>query len=217
MRESQSNRQVRTQTIIQRLKREYPAAHCALHHDSPFQLLLATVLSAQCTDERVNRVTPALFQKYPTPADLAAAELSDLEVLVHATGFFRAKARSLKGIGERIARDHRGQVPQDLEALTSMPGVGRKTANVVLGNAFGMATGVVVDTHVKRLSFRLGLTREKSPERVERDLIELVPKKEWVLFPHLLITHGREVCKARSPQCHVCVLEGQCPKRGIKH
>ncbi|MBX3021024.1 MAG: endonuclease III [Bdellovibrionales bacterium] len=217
MRESFEKRRARTQTIIQRLKRYYPDAHCALHHSNPLELLVATILSAQCTDERVNMVTPALFKKYKKAADYAAADLSQLEAMIRSTGFFRAKAKSLKGMGEGLVKDHHGEVPKDLEQMMKLPGVGRKTANVVLGNAFGMATGIVVDTHVKRLSFRLGLTSAKAPDKVEQDLVQLVPKKDWINFSHWLIFHGRRICKARKPQCEICPLEGECPKNGVKH
>ncbi len=216
MRETQAARIARTKTIIQKLKRYYPDAHCALHHQGPLQLLMATILSAQCTDERVNKVTPALFERFPAAADFARADLSELEELIRSTGFFRSKAKSLQGSGQVISEQYSGEVPQSLEALTKLPGVGRKTANVVLGNAFGLITGIVVDTHVKRLSFRLGLTAAKAPEQVEKDLIALVPRADWIQFSHWLIFHGRQICKARRPQCEKCPLEGNCPKRGVK-
>ncbi len=203
--------------VIKQLKREYPDAHCALNHSNPLQLLMATVLSAQCTDERVNQVTPKLFAECPEAQDYAEAPLSKIEELIRPTGFFRTKAKSLKGIGEILTNLYGGQVPRELGPLVALPGVGRKTANVVLGNAFGLATGIVVDTHVKRLAFRLGFTRQKTPEKVEHDLLKIVAKKDWILFSHLLISHGRAICKARRPQCHLCVVEGQCPKRGVKH
>lgn len=217
MRENQEARQSRTKTIIQKLERAYPDAHCALNHENPLQLLMATVLSAQCTDERVNMVTPKLFATFPQAKDYAHAENTQIEDIIRSTGFFRAKAKSLKGIGERLVSDHGGEVPQTMDELTVLPGVGRKTANVVLGNAFGLATGIVVDTHVKRLSYRMGLTNHKTPEKVEVDLVKLVPKKNWIDFSHLLISHGRKICKARSPQCEECPVKGQCPKRGVKH
>lgn len=216
MRETVAQRQQRTQTIIQKLKRYYPDAHCALHHSNPLELLVATILSAQCTDERVNMVTPQLFKHYRTAADYAAADLPKLEEQIRSTGFFRSKAKSLKGMGTGLQERFGGEVPRELDALTGLPGVGRKTANVVLGNAFGIATGIVVDTHVKRLAFRLGLTTAKTPEKVEEDLLKLVPKKDWINFSHWLIFHGRQICKARKPACEICPLEGECPKRGVK-
>lgn len=206
----------RTKTIIQKLRHYYPDAHCALHHSNPLELLMATVLSAQCTDERVNSVTKPLFRKYRTASDYANANLEELEREVKPTGFFRSKAKSLKGIGEKLLEKHGGEVPSNLSALTDLPGVGRKTANVVLGNAFHMATGIVVDTHVKRLAYRLGLTKQKTPEKVEQDLIKIVPQEDWILFSHWLIFHGRQICKARKPLCEKCPLEGECPKKGVK-
>ena len=210
-RESGRKKRQRTEEILARLKDEYPDAHCALLHQSPFELLAATILSAQCTDKRVNMVTPALFESFPTPAALAEAELDELEALIRTTGFFRNKARSLKGLGQALTTDHDGQVPSTMAELTALPGVGRKTANVVLGNAFGIDEGVVVDTHVKRISGLLGLTDEKTPEKIEQDLMELVPRTDWTLWAHLLILHGRSVCKARRPACGDCVLLDLCP------
>lgn len=216
MRESKAARQSRTISIIAKLKRYYPDAHCALDHSSPLELLLATILSAQCTDERVNQVTKNLFNRYRSVQDYAAAPLEDIEDIIRPTGFFRAKAKSLKGTAQRLVMDFGGEVPREMDLLTTLPGVGRKTANVVLGNAFDIASGVVVDTHVKRISFRLGLTAAKAPDKVEEDLLSLVPKKDWIQFSHWLIFHGRQICKARSPQCERCVLEGLCSKRGVK-
>lgn len=216
MKESLAARKERTKTIIQKLKRYYPDAHCALDHEGPLQLMMATILSAQCTDERVNIVTKTLFRKYRTAQDFANASLEDLEQMIKSTGFFRAKAKSLKGAGAKLVRDYGGEVPRQLEELVTVPGVGRKTANVVLGNAFGIASGIVVDTHVKRLSYRLGLTMQKTPDKIEKDLCQLVPEKDWINFSHWLIFHGRQVCKARRPACERCVLEGECPKRGVK-
>ena len=215
MKESLAAKKARTLQLIERLKRYYPDAHCALDHGNALELLVATVLSAQCTDVRVNLVTPDLFRRYRRAADYAGAALPDLEALIRPTGFFRSKAKSLKGLGEKLVELYDGQVPQTLGDLTSLPGVGRKTANVVLGNAFGIASGIVVDTHVKRLSFRLGLTAQKAPERVEADLLKLVPEKHWIDFSHWLIFHGRQICKARKPQCEICPLEGDCPRRGL--
>lgn len=201
--------------VVGGLEKLYPDSHCALIHENPYQLLVATILSAQCTDARVNQVTPALFARYPDPASLARAELDELETLIHSTGFFRAKAKNLKGMAVKVVEDHSGEIPADLDALTALPGVGRKTANVVLGNAFDIASGVVVDTHVKRLAHRLGLTESRLPEAVERDLIRLVPKSHWVLLSHRLIEHGRKVCIARKPRCSACDLATLCPKRGV--
>lgn len=216
MRENSVQRKTRTLAIITKLKRYYPEAHCALDHTNALELLVATILSAQCTDERVNIVTKDLFKKFRNAKDYAAAKLPDLEKIIKSTGFFRAKARSLKGMGQKLVTEHGGEVPADMAALVQLPGVGRKTANVVLGNAFHIASGVVVDTHVKRLSFRLGLTSELTPEAVEADLQNLVPQEDWIQFSHWLITHGRQICKARKPACERCFLEGDCPKRGVK-
>lgn len=201
--------------VVEALESLYPDSHCALIHANPYQLLVATILSAQCTDVRVNMVTPALFRKYPDAAALANSEPDDLEDLIRSTGFFRAKARNLRAMAQRVVERHGGQIPDDLDALTNLPGVGRKTANVVLGNAFDTASGVVVDTHVKRLTFRLGLTENKDPVKIETDLIALVPSKHWVDLSHRLIEHGRKVCNARKPLCSVCALAEFCPKRGV--
>jgi len=191
--------------------REHPDATCALSHADPFQLVVATILSAQCTDERVNQVTPALFARFPGPAALAAAELAEVEELVRPTGFFRNKARALVGLGRALVADHGGAVPKTMEELVRLPGVGRKTANVVLGNAFGVNEGVVVDTHVARLSRRLGLAAGTTPEAIERELVALVPREAWALWAHLLIFHGRRVCPARRPRCGACALADLCP------
>jgi len=215
MRESSEQKRRRTKTIIEKLKTYYPAAHCALHHNSALQLLVATILSAQCTDERVNIVTKDLFKKFKSAKDYAGASLPALEKIIKSTGFFRAKAKSLKGMGEKLVKQHGGEVPADMDSLVKLPGVGRKTANVVLGNAFQIASGIVVDTHVKRLSYRLGLTKSENPEKVEKDLFELVPKEDWIQWPHWLIYHGRQICKARKPACERCFLEGDCPKCGV--
>ncbi len=210
-RESKKARRARTAEILARLKAEYPDSRCALVHDSPLQLLVATILSAQCTDKRVNMVTPALFARFPTAADYAAADIAELEEMIRTTGFFRNKARSLKGLGQALVADHGGEVPSEMDALVKLPGTGRKTANVVLGNAFGIDEGVVVDTHVGRISRLLGLTGEKDPVKVERDLMAVVPRSAWTLWAHLLIDHGRAVCKARRPECGACVLADLCP------
>ncbi|MDH5316631.1 MAG: endonuclease III, partial [Gemmatimonadota bacterium] len=187
--------------VLRRLKKAYPDATCALEHRTPFELLVATILSAQCTDVRVNMVTPALFAKYPTARSLAEADQADVEELIRSTGFFRNKARNLIGMAGALVERHGGEVPADMEALRVLPGVGRKTANVVLGNAFGMNVGVTVDTHVARLTKLLGLTRHTDPIKIERDLMDLVPRKDWTLVSHLLIWHGRQVCIARRPRC----------------
>ena len=201
--------------VVGGLKRLYPEATCALVHQDPFQLLVATILSAQCTDVRVNLVTPALFRRFPDPLSMAAASQEEIEELIRSTGFFRAKARNLKTMAERLAANHDGEIPRDVETLTALAGVGRKTANVVLGTAFGIATGVVVDTHVKRLAFRLGLTSHKQPAHIERDLMAIVPRKEWVDLSHRLIHHGRRVCLARKPKCSTCGLAQICPRIGV--
>ena len=214
-RESGRRKRQRTDDILGRLMEEYPGANCALAHDNPLELLVATILSAQCTDKRVNMVTPALFERFPTADSLADADLSELEELVRTTGFFRNKARSLKGLGQALVADHGGEVPRSMAELHALPGVGRKTANVVLGNAFGIDEGVVVDTHVQRISGLLGLTTEKTPEKIERDLMELVPRDHWTVWSHLLILHGRNVCKARRPLCDRCVLADLCPSAAI--
>jgi endonuclease-3 len=203
----------RTAEIINRLKKEYPDAHCALNHTSPFELLIATILSAQCTDARVNIVTADLFRKYRGPADYLKVPQSELENDIRSTGFFRNKAKNIRAACERILTAYGGEVPKKMEELLTLGGVARKTANVVLGNAFGIAAGVVVDTHVSRLSQRLGLTMNTTPEKIERDLETLVPKKEWIMFPHWLIMHGRQICIARKPKCPACVLGDICPSK----
>jgi len=204
-----------TQEIIKRLKREYPDAHCALNHANAFELLIATILSAQCTDERVNIVTANLFRKYRKPQDYLEVEQEELERDIYSTGFFHNKAKSIRGACEKIIENFGGEIPQTMEELLTLNGVARKTANVVLGNAFGIASGVVVDTHVLRVSQRLGLTEHILPEKIEKDLQELVPKKNWIMFPHWLIAHGRRICQARKPKCEICVLENLCPKIGV--
>jgi endonuclease-3 len=198
--------------VVRALARLYPDAPCALRYADPFQLLVAVILSAQCTDAQVNRVMPALFARFPDAAALAAARPHDLEKLIHSTGFFRAKARNLRACARARVERHGGAVPATMEELTALPGVGRKTANVVLGNAFGIP-GIPVDTHVGRLSRRLGLTAETDPEKVERDLNALVPRKEWTMLGHRLIHHGRQVCHARRPECGACGLAKWCPSR----
>ena len=202
--------------VVATLESMYTDPRCALVHRGPFQLLVATILSAQCTDARVNLVTPALFARFPDPASLAAAEAGEVEGLIHSAGFFRAKARNLIAMAGRLVEAHGGAVPADLDALTALPGVGRKTANVVLGNAFDIASGVVVDTHVKRISHRLGLTASRDPEVIERELNALVARKHWVNLSHRLIEHGRKVCVARKPRCSACALAKLCAKVGVE-
>ncbi len=214
-RESRRAKRLRTAEIDARLRAAYPDSHTALDHGNPLELLVATILSAQCTDKRVNEVTPALFRRYPSARHYAEAPLADLEEMVKTTGFFRNKAKALKGLGQALVAEHGGEVPDTMEELHALPGVGRKTANVVLGNAFGKNVGVVVDTHVQRLSRRLGLTDETDPEKIERDLMELVPQEEWTLWSHLLIYHGRSVCKARRPECERCVVNELCPSAEV--
>jgi len=209
------DRSLRTAEIIKRLKKAYPTAHCALNHTNAFELLIATILSAQCTDERVNIVTSTLFRKYRSPKDFADVAQEELEQDIHSTGFFRNKAKSIRGAANRIIDEFGGHVPETMDDILSLPGVARKTANVVLGNAFGIASGVVVDTHVSRLSQRLGITKEKTPEKIELDLQALVPKKHWVIFSHWLIFHGRQICQARKPKCTECVLADICPSYKI--
>ena len=209
------DKSARTLEIIKRLKKAYPTAHCALNHTNAFELLVATILSAQCTDERVNIVTANLFRKYHGPSDFADAPQEELERDIHSTGFFRNKAKSIRAASQRILDEFGGEVPATMPEILSLAGVARKTANVVLGNAFGIASGVVVDTHVSRLSQRLGLTTEKTPEKIELDLQALVPKKHWVMFSHWLIFHGRQICQARKPKCSECVLADICPSYKI--
>lgn len=210
-RESRPARKRRAAAILAQLKKEYPDAACALVHDSPYQLLVATILSAQCTDARVNMVTPALFARYPDPGTLATARQEDMEELIRSTGFFRNKTKNLIAMAQAVVADHGGKIPSGMESLRALPGVGRKTANVVLGNAFGINAGITVDTHVTRLSGLLGLTTERDPEKIERDLMELVPKADWTIVSHLLILHGRAVCIARRPRHEICAVAHLCP------
>jgi endonuclease-3 len=205
---------VRVRMILRRLAKAYPDARCALDFRTPLELLIATILSAQCTDVRVNMVTPALFAKYRSAEAYAAADPRDLETLIQSTGFFRAKAKSIQAACRIIIEDHGGDVPRDLESLVKLPGVGRKTANVVLGNCFDVP-GITVDTHVGRLSRRLGLTKLTDPVKVEHDLMAVIPEKDWVMFSHRMIFHGRQICHARKPDCSHCVLEDICPKIGV--
>ena len=206
---------VRVRALLAGLRESYPDAKCALDFETPLQLLIATILSAQCTDERVNKVTPVLFGRWPDAAALAAAELPGIEQVIHSTGFFRNKAKSIKEACTDIMQKHGGQVPKELEALVALRGVGRKTANVVLGNAFGINAGVVVDTHVTRLSHRLGLTSENDAVKIEFALQPLVPQDDWTLFSHWLILHGRAVCNARKPLCSQCPVSAHCPRIGV--
>lgn len=202
----------RMREVIKILRREYPEAHCFLNHETPFQLLIATILSAQCTDERVNKTTPALFQKFPDAHSMAKAKLSVLEKLIQSTGFFRAKAKSISETAKILVEKYDGELPRSIETLTELRGVGRKTANVVLGNAFGIQSGVVVDTHVGRLTRRLGFSDHLDPVKVEMDLQAVVPKEDWTDFSHLLISHGRAVCTSRRAYCENCALSRYCPK-----
>jgi len=216
MRENKSQRRERTEQIIKLLKRAHPDAHCALNHSNAFELLIATILSAQCTDERVNIVTADLFRKYRKPEDYLKVPATELQQDVRTTGFFRNKTKSIQGACKVLIEEFGGRVPQTMEELLTLPGVARKTANVVLGVAYGIAAGVVVDTHVSRLSQRLGLTRKKDPGKIEQELIQLVLQKDWIIFSHLLIFHGRRVCKARRPLCEECVVEKLCPSSLLK-
>lgn len=212
---SDDDKRTRAAQIVAGLRRDYPDAECALRHANAFQLLIATILSAQCTDERVNLVTASLFANYPAAADLAAVPLPVLEKAIQSTGFFRNKAKNIQACCRQLVENHGGEVPRDLDALVRLPGVGRKTANVVLGTFFGLPTGVVVDTHVTRISRRLGLTRHEDAEKIERDLMELLPKREWIAFSHRVIHHGRRVCQARKPDCEACGLAELCPRIGV--
>jgi endonuclease-3 len=205
---------LRVRAIVDGLEALYPNAHCELDHRGPFQLLVATILSAQSTDKMVNTVTPALFARFPDAAALAAADLGEVERLVARTGFFRQKAKNIVGAARLIAREHGGNVPRTMEALTTLPGVARKTANVVLGSAYGLNEGIAVDTHVTRLAGRLGLTRETDPVKIERDLLALLPRERWTQLGHQIIWHGRRVCSARKPACHACGLAPHCPTAG---
>jgi endonuclease III len=214
-RESTVEKQQRSQKIIAGLKRAYPDAHCELNFSNPLQLLIATILSAQCTDKRVNLVTSDLFKRYRTAADFANADLPTLEEAIKSTGFYRNKAKNIKACCHAIVEKHKGSVPETMEQLIELGGVGRKTANVVLGNAFNINVGVVVDTHVGRLSLRLGLTRETDAVKVEQALMQLVPQNDWALFSHLLIWHGRRRCYARNPDCPNCEVRELCPKIGV--
>jgi endonuclease III len=214
-RESKAAKRERMQEVLRRLGEMYPDSRCSLDHDDPLQLLVATILSAQCTDARVNQVTPALFRKYPGAADYGAASQEEMEADLASVNFFRNKAKALRGMGEALDREHGGEVPAEIEPLTALPGVGRKTANVVLGVGFGVADGVVVDTHVKRIAKRLGFTRHDDPEKVEKDLLPLIPEEDRVVFTHRMIDHGRAVCVARKPRCEICDLSDICPSSRV--
>ena len=204
----------RASEILRILRKTYPDAHCELTHRNPFELLVATILSAQCTDVRVNMVTPALFEKYPDARTMAGGRQEYLEEIIRSTGFYRNKAKNIRAASAALTEKHGGKVPRDLQSLTVLPGVGRKTANVVLGNAYGIESGVVVDTHVGRLSQRLGLTKHRDPVKIEQDLMKVVPRESWTLWSHLLIWHGRRRCFARNPDCDRCELSALCPSAG---
>lgn len=214
-RESLADRQARTEQIIATLQRAYPTAHCELNFTNPLELLIATILSAQCTDKRVNIVTAELFKKFRTATDYAKSPPGEIEECIKSAGFYRNKAKNIQACCRKLVEKHGGEVPRTMEELTQLDGVGRKTANVVLGNAFATNVGVVVDTHVGRLSWRLGLTRETNPEKVEQDLMKLVPRAQWTLFSHWLIWHGRRRCAARKPDCAACEIRQWCPT-GLK-
>ena len=212
--ETVAARRARARKIDARLADAYPDAWCALRHENAWQLLVATILSAQCTDERVNMVTPKLFARYPTAKELAAADVAELEALIHSTGFFRQKAKSLLGVAAATMEEFGGELPWDLDVLVTLPGIGRKTANVVLGTAYGVPS-IVVDTHVRRVANRLDLTREEDPTKIEMDLRDLLPPASWTHFTHRLIHHGRRVCHARKPRCEECPLAALCPRVGV--
>lgn len=207
---SRKNDPKRVAEILKRLEKAYPDAKCALTHENPFQLLVATILSAQCTDVRVNMVTPGLFKKYPTPQDFAALRPEVLETEIRSTGFYRNKTKSILGASQKIVKEFGGKVPKTMDELLTLPGVARKTANVVLGAAFGIASGVVVDTHVQRISQRLDLTKQKTPEKIEQDLMQIIPEDRWIDFAHEIIFHGRRCCTARKPNCPACPVEDLC-------
>ena len=213
--ETPAERRARTRKIVARLRKEFPDAKCALDHTNPRELLVATILSAQCTDVRVNLVTPTLFAKYRRAIDYAAADPLVFQREIQSTGFFRNKTKSILGMAQALIERHDGEVPQTMPELVALPGVGRKTANVVLGNAFGKNEGIVVDTHVQRISGLLKLTKEKTPEKIERDLMALVPRDDWTIFSHLLILHGRKTCVARRPRCESCSINRYCPSSRV--
>jgi endonuclease-3 len=204
----------RARQIDKKLAELYPDAHCALHHKNALELLVATILSAQCTDVRVNIVTPALFERYPNAEAYANADIAELESMIQSTGFFRNKAKNIKACCEQLVKNHGGEVPRTMEELVPLPGIGRKTANVILGNAFGVP-GIPVDTHVTRLANRMGLTRHHDPVKIEADLMDLIPQEDWTMFGHRMIFHGRQVCHARKPKCEECELKKICPMVGV--
>lgn len=208
-------RKKRARSVIRKLKQLFPVAECALHHESAFQLLVATILSAQCTDERVNKSTPALFKAYPDAEALKNSKIADVEKIVKPLGFFRSKAKNIKGMATRLVDEYGGEIPLDIDELITLPGVGRKTASVVLGTWYGIPSGVVVDTHVRRISNLLGLTTSQNPEIIERDLMEILPKKEWIEYSHRIIYHGRQTCIARRPQCSSCGLLKNCARTDL--
>ena len=212
---STDGRKARVRAVIRKLKVRFPDAGCSLRHRTPLQLLVATILSAQCTDARVNIVTNDLFKRYKTARDFAEADPEELAEIIRSTGFYRNKTRSILAMAQALVEQHRGKVPRTMEELNALAGVGRKTANVVLGNAFGIDEGIVVDTHVRRITNRLQLTTRQDPVKIEQDLIQVVPKKEWTLFPHLMIEHGRATCQARKPRCEECSLNKLCPSAAI--
>ena len=214
-RESKGKKRERAERVYDLLAEEHPDARTALHHENAFQLAVATILSAQCTDERVNSVTPALFERWPTAAAMASARPKDLEKVIRPTGFFRNKTKSLLGMTRAVVQEHGGEIPDSMEALVGLPGIGRKTANVILGNAFGRDEGIVVDTHVRRLSRRLRFTTHDDPEKIEHDLMDLFPRERWTMLSHLLIFHGRRVCVARKPRCEECVVSHLCPSSRV--
>jgi endonuclease-3 len=209
--ETVAQKRVRTHKVIERLKAAYPDAHCSLNYTSPLELLVATVLSAQCTDERVNMVTKALFKKYLRARDYAEAPAGQLEEDIRSTGFYRNKAKALRACCAELVQRYEGEVPADMAVLVQLPGIGRKTANVILGNAFEQAEGIVVDTHVRRLAGRLGLSTHTDPDKIERDLMTLVPREDWIIVSHLFILHGRKICAARAPKCVICPINDLCP------
>ena len=210
-----SSLKTRAARLKDALFKRYPRATCALAHHGAFELAIATILSAQCTDERVNIVTRDLFKKYRAPRAFAEADISELEDAIRSTGFFRNKAKSIQGFARAVSERFGGEVPKDLDTLVKLPGIGRKTANVILGTAFGIASGVVVDTHVSRLSRRMGLTEEEDPVKIERDLMKLIPQDDWILFGHAMVWHGRQICNARKPKCSECPLINDCPRIGV--
>ena len=214
--ETDKEQKKRLRETLKRLHLKYPEAVSALHHRTPLEMLVATILSAQCLDKTVNEVTPALFKQYKTARDYARADQAELEHLIHRTGFFRNKAKNLIGMGKTLGEEFGGEVPQTMGELIRLPGVARKTANVVLGAVWGIAEGVVVDTHVKRITYRLGLTEQTDPEKIEKELMALLPQQEWIFYGEAIILHGRETCVARKPKCPVCGLEGVCPKVGVQ-